>query len=128
MSEPAKVADAFFCSRDFPVGRTDRDFARNALFGPALGSERVHSREIHLMPGSMSLVTRISATDVDNTLFQFPKNDPRHPDTCHDWFVAKKIDAAPGFVPDRKAIPKDFAGDTVLIGFKKGDPNASSSQ
>ena len=125
MSDPVKVADAILCAREYPVGPMDRDFARNSLFGPVLGSERVHSRFVAIMPAGRSLVTRISETEVDNTEFHYAKNDVRHPAMCHDWFVATKTDTAPGFIPDRPAKPADFAGDTVLIGFKKADSDAN---
>jgi hypothetical protein len=125
MSDPEKVADAFLCPRDYPHSAVDRDFARNTLFGPALGSDRVHSRFVAIMPEGRSLVTRISATEIDDTSFQYGKNDPRHPDMCHDWFVAMPIDTAPGFVAGDAAKPTQFLGHNILIGFKKDAANAS---
>ena len=124
MSDTPKLADAFLCPRDYPAGYMDRDFARNPLFGPALGSERVHSCSVPVGPSSLSYVRRISMTNIDSTPLQYAKNDARHPEMCHDWFVAKQIDEAPGFEAGAPAKPADFGGAAILIGYKKEDSNA----
>lgn len=124
MSDEVKLADAFLCPRDYPAGYMDRDFARNSMFGPALGSDRVHSCQIPAGTASLSLVRRISMTDIDSTPLQYAKNDIRHPEMCHEWFVAKQIDEAPFFEAGAPAKPADFGGAAILIGFKKEDTHA----
>lgn len=88
--------DAVLCGRDFPnegvgipsltpgptSGGIDRDVARNALFGPLLGTHRVMSREVPSL--NASFVTRWD----DPTTLAFPTSHPRHPEYQHVWHVA----------------------------------------
>ncbi len=107
--------DALVCGRAFllPVdpnsGQLDRDFARNKVLGPILGSERVTSRQVG---DALSLVTRFG----DETSLLYPKRDPRHPEQQHQWFVSS---GEPDFKPGRPAKSADFNGESVLVGFLK---------
>jgi hypothetical protein len=86
---PPRRPDAIRCPRDFPRDpRTDRDVARNRLFGPVFGCRRVWNRELTDRRNE-SFVTPRNGPDPGADSMFHPSGHPLAGEHRHEWWVAE---------------------------------------
>lgn len=114
--------DAVRCPRDFPRDpRTDRDVARNRLFGPLLGVPRVYS--VELTDRANESFVRPSPT---HTLFH-PYGHPLAKEHRYSWWIAGRRQGGELY-PMAPEEGHDGEAGRIKLGYLLNDPYADDPE